>query len=114
MSTTNTSLVAAQRLCPVSCIKLEPADPQGVARGVLLRCSFVTHQTFGHRASIRRRREGGRLYLAFPKGQRTQSGRWIPDSWPMGESVREAIELQVLGAAREMGLCIDAREPDAS
>ncbi len=114
MSKLSPSLLAAQRLCPVTRIAFTPPDRWGLERGVLARCTFVIHGTFFHRASIRRRQKDSRPYLAFPQGPKSGNGHRIPDSWPVNEAVRQAIELQVFAAARAMGQLPDESETGAA
>jgi hypothetical protein len=113
MKITHDHLMAARRICSVRVLSLKPAEPRAAAEGILLRCELELDQKIGVRADLRRRKDAGSPYLAFPRG-RSRTGRWHSHLWPVSPEVQAAIELQVVHAARSMGLLDESATPDAA
>jgi len=113
MQFTQEQLMAAGRICPVGVLSLKPAEPHSAALGILLRCELVIDRKIGVRADLRRRKADGSPFLAFPR-ERSRSGRWHSHVWPMTPEVHAALEVQVIHAARSMGLLVEPVAPDAA
>jgi hypothetical protein len=91
----------------------KPAHAHPGVDGLLYRCRFHLHGTIGVRADLRQRKADGSPYLAFPR-DRSCKGRLHSYLWPVTPEVQAAIELQVIHAARSMGLLVDPVAPDAA
>jgi len=113
MLDSNQSLTSAQRICPVTGVTFKVADPGSLQQGVIARCEIHLHGTIAVRADIRRRKEDGRPYLAFPRTQ-SRNGTPHPLVRPLTKEIHAAIERQVFHQARALGNMPDHCSPDAA